>query len=483
MLYIDCSFLADNAHLNTGIQRVVRKVAENLAQGHDPEIAMAVRIDGKRFERIDPQALYPATPAAPVQQSWGERLYRYALRVYAAGVDLVCALGADHPRLRQFMHAPLHQFGLNYLVMRTLVNPVRRVRSWFSPQVQAPASMPLPLDNVGPGDVLLLLDSTWTCDIWPTAKAFRQRGGEVIAVIYDLIPITHSQFCDDSLVVAFKQWFFDSFDHIDGYIGISRTVQDDLMRFINEQFGERAQEKRFGHFLLGADFARQGQDPTQTPPATPIRPEVMQALSERPNYLIVSTIEPRKNHAYLLNVFDRLWDEGLDVGLVIVGRIGWKVEALLSRINSHPQRRQRLHLWSNLGDDELDYCYRHAHMLLFPSQAEGFGLPIVESLAKGLPVLASDTPIHREIGAQRIGYFDLANPDDLARQLRDIHRSGIPAHLKVDPDYHWIDWQQSSQMLYECLRGMTALKEEVAPTARAPAVPASPRPAAESAQS
>jgi len=143
--------------------------------------------------------------------------------------------------------------------------------------------------------------------------------------------------------------------------------------------------------------------------------------------------------------------------LCIVGRMGWKVEALLRRIEQHPEKNVRLFWWSDLSDDELLYCYGNAKMLLFPSFIEGFGLPLVESLSNGLPVLASDTPIHREIGGEQIGYFDLADPHSLKEKLLAIEASGIPDSLQVSPGYQWLSWLESSRMLLNKMNGIASL--------------------------
>lgn len=447
-LYIDCSYLADHVQLNTGIQRVVRRVVENFTEmaGGVPEHVIPVRIGDRRFDRIELSELYPVavpdTNAVPSRPGIFLRAAHYFKRLYVTGREFFSALCADHAQVRRFLYAPRDRVGLNFLIDRTIVRPVK----WLLGRSVPPGRSVL--DQVGPDDVLLLLDSTWYYNTWPSVSAFRQRGGCVIAVIYDLIPITHSRFCDDGLVTAFKGWFYESLQHVDGYIGISHTVQLDLQAFMADAFGDRAANKYYDHFLLGADFGyREARDEG-------VRSGLVDRMTERPTYLIVSTVEPRKNHAYLLDAFELLWREGFDVGLAIVGRVGWKVESLIQRIQESPEFGKRLHLWNDLNDQELRVCYQRARMLVFPSIVEGFGLPIVESLANKLPVLASDTPIHREVGGDRIGYFSLSSPADLAARIRQIERNGTPAELGVPDDYRWLDWGESSRMLLERVGAM-----------------------------
>ena len=127
----------------------------------------------------------------------------------------------------------------------------------------------------------------------------------------------------------------------------------------------------------------------------------------------MGTLEPRKNHAMLLDAFERVWRTHPQSRLVIVGRFGWMCNDLVKRILHHAQYARSLFLFTNLSDAELAYCYEHATAFVFPSHAEGFGLPIVEALQHGLPVMASDIPIHREVVSDFCAYFDQHDPEEL----------------------------------------------------------------------
>lgn len=448
-LYLDCSSLADNPALNTGIQRVVRRVLENLTDlASEGQITMQpVFIGNSRFEILPLAALYPKPVssdthnAVPEKRSFRAASVAYLWGIYVAGREFVSALGGHHPALRRFLFAPRSQIGLGYIVESLLFRPQRWIR-----RLLYPTPPPALFNAVNSGDVLLLLDASWHSEIWPSVDLFKKRGGAVVAVIYDLIPITHPQFCDEYLVSVFNKWFYESLPFVDGYISISRTVQHELQAYAAREIGEKAKEKSFDSFYLGADFLAQDPESPQTGDIH-IRPAIADAFARRSAYLIVSTVEPRKNHAYLLDAFDLLWARGCDVSLIIVGRIGWKVNALIERITTHAQFGKRLFLMADLTDQELVYCYRHAKMLLFPSFVEGFGLPIVESLGHHLPVLASDTPVHREVGANHIGYFDLSRPEDLANRIENIETTGIPEALQVAADYKWTNWRESTQQL------------------------------------
>ncbi|MFK7160081.1 glycosyltransferase family 1 protein [Marinospirillum sp. MEB164] len=462
-LYIDITYLAQHTHLNTGIQRVVRQVVKHLIilgaeQGFQVQ---PVAIGQGRFQKLTEQDLYPAATQLLPDQAHQEkekppfkqRVLAYFKGVYFAGRELLAALSGHHPTVKHFLFAPRHTFGLSWLIDR-IWQPVRSLLGKSAPGRDEGARVG-DFSQVQPGDHLLLLDSTWYCQTWPSVEAFRARGGGVTAVIYDLIPITHPQFCDAFLAQVFKQWFADALSRVDGFVCISHTVERQLRAFLAEQQPELAQHKDYDYFLLGADFKKTLQD------SEPPRPLLQERLSARPTYLVVSTIEPRKNHAFILDAFEELWAQGLDVNLFFVGRSGWQVEALLDRIRQHTELNHRLHFWQDVTDSELAYCYQSAKMLIFASQAEGFGLPIIESLQQGLPVLASRLDVHREVGGEHVGYFDLDSPHLLAAQIKQIEQEGIPQDLQPDPEFQWLSWRASSEMLLAALQrqGWTAEKK------------------------
>lgn len=454
-IYIDCTYLYHHNELNTGIQRVVRRVIENfieLTAANTELRIIPVTIGNGEFTTISVADLYPKKASVVEAQDVSiankpaprGRVINYAKGVYRAARELACAL-LPLPKVRQFFFSHPENFGLNYLVYHGVITPAKKVERLLKNDPE-PVQNTLAKDDfeqVKEGDILLLLDSTWYSNIWPSVEKVKAKNAKVIAVIYDLIPITHAQFCDAFLAEVFKNWFFDSLNFVDGYVAISKTVQHDLHDFMRKEFGEAVNEKAFDHFLLGGDFNYDTQN------SEGVREQLKEQFVTGNNYLIVSTVEPRKNHQYLLDAFDLLWEKDTDINLCIVGRIGWKVEELMDRINQHPKLNVNLFLWSDLNDTELLYCYSAAKMLLFPSVVEGFGLPIVESLSNKLPVLASDTPIHREVGGEAIGYFDLQKPESLSEQLVTIEQQGIPQELVVQADYQWLDWRDSSKMLLD----------------------------------
>jgi glycosyltransferase involved in cell wall biosynthesis len=129
-------------------------------------------------------------------------------------------------------------------------------------------------------------------------------------------------------------------------------------------------------------------------------------LPDAPYFITVGTIEPRKNHALLLDVWERLGPQA--PMLLICGGRGWNNQDVFSRLDALGEDAQIKEL-SGLTDGALMALIEGAHGLLFPSHAEGFGLPAVEALQLGTPVLCSNKATFREILANNAVYLDVSD--------------------------------------------------------------------------
>lgn len=129
---------------------------------------------------------------------------------------------------------------------------------------------------------------------------------------------------------------------------------------------------------------------------------------EPPYFVCVNTIEARKNHLLLLNLWRQLAD-GLGESvprLVLIGQRGWETENAIDMLERCPALRGIVLECSNLADAEVARLIKGAQALLLPSFAEGFGFPLVEALALGVPALCSDLAALREVGREVPEYFD-----------------------------------------------------------------------------
>jgi alpha-1,2-rhamnosyltransferase len=259
--------------------------------------------------------------------------------------------------------------------------------------------------------ILLLPDAYWTRrDIWETVSRYRQEGVFVATLVYDLIPLTHPEYVGVKRSEKFRGYLQQVIRHSDTIIAISKTVRDDVVRFIEDQGRGDVYCRDVRAFCLGAELANV---------SGAVRPAVQEVFSgEKPPYLMVASFDPRKNHTQALDAFDLLWKQGVDVQLCFAGRTGSLCNDLMRRIDQHPELNKRLWVYHDLSDAELHYAYERCSGVLLPSIVEGFGLPIVESLWHGRKTFASDTPIHREVGGSLCEYFPLHEASSLAECIR-----------------------------------------------------------------
>ena len=297
-----------------------------------------------------------------------------------------------------------------------------------------------PSPTYGDGDVFVGLDlHIHDVDgLADTIHRVRASGARATVVIYDLLPVQMPACFPAPVQSMFPYWLRTIGSLADGLVCISKAVADDLLVWLDANQPARTRPLDIGWFHLGADF-RSG--------AAPAAEQVcLKAAFERPTALIVGTLEPRKGHADALSAFDLLWADGVDVGVTFVGRVGWLMQELEQRVLSHPELGRRLH-WVRDADDALvSALYERSGALLMASEGEGFGLPLVEGARAGLPVIARDLPIFREVCGDNALYFTggaapLAVTLRRWLALRQAGRVPDPARITT------VSWTESSRRL------------------------------------
>ncbi|QAX82488.1 glycosyltransferase family 1 protein [Pseudomonas sp. DTU12.3] len=429
-LLVECTHVFKHPKVNSGIQRVVRNVIKQLPPSAEGVECMPVILLNGQLYRV--QRLAPLdTPLFNALATFGERLQRLAHRFWQGHQRLDTRSSSKLLRRGLYVAYRLTSFGLFGVPLRLIgaINHTQLLKRCSPLQHQ-------------PGDQLVLLDSSWHSDFFAHVERLKRDGVGIIAVIYDLIPLTHPQFYDTRLVQVFSEWFDWVSRTADGFMAISATVRDQVREELQQRIGSAQADKRWLDFFhLGSELDLHSNEATVEP-----RLREMFATAE-PVFLMVSTIEPRKNHGYLLDAFERAWAAGSNARLCIAGRVGWKCEVLLERVRAHPQLNQRLFMFNDLSDTSLEHAYAHSKALVFPSFVEGFGLPLVEAMQRGLPAMASDIAVFREIGGEFMAYFDLQAPQSLADLIAAFESSGqFPAARDV-ADWTWIGWREASEQL------------------------------------
>lgn len=404
-IFLECTRTA-RSPLNTGIERVVRKIVEysaDVGNAKGIEIQPVVYQPKHGFVPIDSEQLKTQPSGSAVRQS--DRLKGWLERWGL--IDLA----------RQGKHGVLSRWWeIEARYLRNRQNPL----------------------SMGPGDVLLLLDSSWQIPYWGDVKRANANGAVIGAVIYDLLPLQDPASFTPHQSRLFQTWWNSALEHAGFFAAISASIFQDL-----QTFGGR--ELRGGSFRLGVDFSPSAE-------IGEVRDDVFQIFpdphpsSTRERYLSVGTLSPRKNQGWILDVFDKLWSAGVDASLCFAGHRGWDSAALLERFHRHPLWNRKLFWRDDLTDAELAWCYRNAKGLITASRGEGFNLPIVEALHRGCPVFASDIPVHREVGGLHARYFPL----DDAGVLTEI----LAADFPDGPEFDWPSWRESCDELISLIQSM-----------------------------
>lgn len=200
-------------------------------------------------------------------------------------------------------------------------------------------------------------------------------------LVHDLIPITNPEFCRPQESEKHRERMRNVLKTATGVIGNSRVTLDEFSEFAAAQ-GMKMPAK-VAAWICGFDAG------------AGVRGKAL----DRPFFVTVGTIEARKNHMMLLRIWKRIVAvAGKEAPiLVVVGQPGWEADEALEVLeNLEGLEGSVLHL-HDCCDEELAAWLAGAHALLMPSVSEGFGLPIIEALSLGTPVIASDLPVYREI--------------------------------------------------------------------------------------
>ena len=405
-ILIDCTETFASG-LTTGIQRVVREIAGRAEQlSRDTGIpCIPIITDGVKVRQVPFDALASrngsvARPRGRVVIDRGRAIWDRWVEPLLGGLSLRVAA---------------RRFAWLLLIMA----PMRLKRRTESPEI--------PLQK---GDLLLLPDSFWGLgySVRLAGKA-RANGVCVVPVIHDIFPITHPELSDSKNAAVFKTAFGQLLPASDALLAVSRFTQSQVEALLKRQ---GLPVPPIMSFRLGADPFPLG------PEAAPFEADLFPLQNI---YLMVGTIEPRKGHAVVLDAFERLWHEGSQATLVFIGRVGWRCEGLRNRLESHPLRGRRLFVFYDATDAELHHAYTHAKALIIASRVEGFGLPLVEAMRYGVPVIASDIEVFREIGGDYPEYFAVDDVDELHQLLDQNERREIGARSPRD----WPGWDEAAR--------------------------------------
>lgn len=264
-------------------------------------------------------------------------------------------------------------------------------------------------------------------------ERLKGKGGKLVLFLHDTIPVDHPEYARAGGAARHAQRLDNALRQADALVVNSAATGEALARYASPQSVRPR--------VLAAPLGTLG--PTAADPHF--------VLPQQPYFVCLGTIEPRKNHLLLLHTWRAMAERhGQAIPrLVIVGRRGWENEQILDLLERNPAVHSHVIEHNALGDGALASLLSGASALLMPSFAEGFGMPVNEALARGVPAIASDLPVFRETAGAIPEYIDpldgpgwertilaYAQPDSPTRQAQLARLKGWqapdwPAHFAM----------------------------------------------------
>jgi glycosyltransferase involved in cell wall biosynthesis len=262
----------------------------------------------------------------------------------------------------------------------------------------------------GAGTTVVILGSFW--DTGNGIDQFidaRRRGVRIIPFIHDIIPITHPEYCDTNLASLFWRTLSELIYASDYVLTNSDFTQFELKRFIAENGGRQMP-------MCTIPLAHSMMSDAK---AASVWPRALSRVKGR-RYVVMSPRSRGVNHLFVVKAWQAMISQGIAVpDLIFVGRKGWKIDSLTQLLNDTKNLNGKIHIVHDLSDAELNGVYAHAMFTLFTSVVEGWGLPVGESLAHGVPCVVTRAASLPEVGGD---FADYITPDDQDGALRVLQR-------------------------------------------------------------
>ena len=276
------------------------------------------------------------------------------------------------------------------------------------------ASLPIPANLVGPAwQACPWPPVDWTTgpvDIFhsPNYRVLPVRRAKLVVTVHDLVVLKYPRHQSLTRVKHIGGWL-RRLKRADAVIAVSENTRRDILEYLDIP----AEKVRVIYQGYNADLFRSDV------PGEDVERVLLRHRLQAPYFLYVGTLEPRKNLVRLLKAFSLVRRNGLgNIHLVLAGRKGWKFEEIfdeIRKLNLHDSVRQL----GYLADEDLPGLIKGARALVYPSLYEGFGLPPLEAMAVGTPVLTSNTSSLPEVVG---GAGVMVDPEDVEALAMALER-------------------------------------------------------------
>lgn len=262
--------------------------------------------------------------------------------------------------------------------------------------------------------------------------------GACAVTIHDVLFETYPQFFPAPFVWQSRLTFRHAARHADVLLSVSEFSKQDIAR-------------HYGIAPARIRVTYNGVDTQRFHPASSAEPHdprlASMGLAHRNYLLTVGRLEPRKNHETLIRAYAQLPAD--TPRLVIVGQRDFSYDKIFECVRTHGLQ-DRVHLLEQVGDDALPMLMRHAKLFVYPAFAEGFGMPVAEALASGVPVITSNTTSLPEVAGDAALFASPMDATELAQVMRRVLADDVLAQTMVTKGLARVkafDWSASAQVL------------------------------------
>ncbi|AMN39121.1 glycosyltransferase [Rhodoplanes sp. Z2-YC6860] len=291
-------------------------------------------------------------------------------------------------------------------------------------------------------DVVLFAGSNWAHSNAGAIGDWQKRiGVGLISLCHDIIPLLLPEYFRPNDVELLRRHFDRVFAIASLNLVASKVVGADIRKYCA---GRGIAAGPVMQIPFGFDLPKGHAGSPNAPPNSRY-------------IMLVSTIEPRKGHCLIEAVWNRLLQERipqeLDLSLLLIGRSGWLVEDLIERL----RETDRVLLMEDVDDASLGRLYDQASFCIYPSEYEGYGLPVVEALARGKPVLASDVGIVPELRSSLLKRLPPRDEEAWYQAIRTwlLNLDSVP---RADGTFRHPTWDEAAAAVFKTIDEFISLE-------------------------
>jgi glycosyltransferase involved in cell wall biosynthesis len=300
--------------------------------------------------------------------------------------------------------------------------------------------------KVEAGDIIFM--PCWWMDQSPEIfNSLRAQGAIIVPLVHDMLPLSMPDYYDRSGQELFSKNVLPILSSCQHAVYVSEATKRETEYFLQSTRSKPSSTLLCYHGCdVGAHYTEENVGHIRS-----------LFLRSQFNIVMVGTVEPKKNYIYALLELAALWEKGLKFNLFIIGQRGWLSDQTVAEIETHTEYRKQLFWLGEVRDEELDFVYKHSQLYVSCSLAEGFGLPVVEALVNGLPVLLNDISVFREIAGSHANYFNAGETGALSKAVERLI-ADVASYDSLKSriaSYSWVSWEQSTRTLFDFLKSIT----------------------------